>query len=60
MYGTTTSYVVERESNIVRGDFGREPDPRAPKFPGAGTLHQAPVIGHTEPAPCACAPRGLR
>src|SRR3954471_16841378 len=26
MYGKTRSYVVERESNIVRVEFGHEPD----------------------------------
>src|SRR2546423_436772 len=50
MYRTTPSYVVERESNIVRVDFGREPDPPAPKFPGAGALHEAPMSEGAEPA----------
>ena len=31
-------YVVARESNIVRVDFSREPDPPAPCFPGANGL----------------------
>ena len=31
-------YVIGRESNVVRVDFSREPDPPAPKFPGAGGL----------------------
>jgi hypothetical protein len=55
MYGTTTSYVVYRESNIVRVDFGREPDPPAPKFPGAGALHEAPMSDSAEPALARCA-----
>jgi hypothetical protein len=50
MVRTTTSYVVERESNVVRVDFGREPDPPAPKFPGAGALHQRPMSDSPEPA----------
>jgi hypothetical protein len=29
-------YVIAREANVVRVDFGREPDPPAPRFPGAG------------------------
>ena len=43
MYRAHSAYVVERDSNIVRVDFGREPDPPAPKFPGAGALHEAPM-----------------
>jgi hypothetical protein len=31
-------YVIARESNVVRVDFNREPDPPAPRFPGAGAL----------------------
>jgi len=31
-------YVVARESNVLRVDFSREPDPPAPGFPGAGAL----------------------
>lgn len=30
--------VIGRESNIVRVDFSREPDPPAPCFPGANGL----------------------
>jgi hypothetical protein len=32
--------IIARESNIVRVDFRRQPDPPAPKFPGAGALRQ--------------------
>ena len=32
--------VIERENNILRVDFRREPDPPAPKFPGAGAMHE--------------------
>ena len=49
------SYVVERESNIVRVNFEREPDPPAPKFPGAGALHEAPASDSAEPALARCA-----
>ena len=31
-------YVIARESNVVRVDFSREPDPPAPVFPGANGL----------------------
>jgi hypothetical protein len=55
VYRTTPSYVVERESNIVRVDFERKPDPPAPKFPGAGALHEAPVSDSAEPALARCA-----
>ena len=44
MYRARSAYVVERDSNIVRVDFRRKPDPPAPKFPGAGALHEAPPI----------------
>ena len=30
--------VIAREDNVVRVDFGREPDPPAPRFPGATGL----------------------
>ena len=31
-------YVIARESNIIRVDFSRGPDPPAPCFPGANSL----------------------
>ena len=33
--GFLDRYVIARERNVVRVDFRREPDPPAPKFPGA-------------------------
>jgi hypothetical protein len=37
-------YVIRRESNVLRVDFHREPDPPALRFPGAGALrHQDPL-----------------
>ena len=30
--------IIERERNVVRVDFSREPDPPAPRFPGAGAM----------------------
>ena len=38
-------HITARESNVVRVNFNREPDPRAPRFPGAGALRQP---GHDE------------
>lgn len=31
-------YVISRESNVVRVDFGRDPEPPPPPFPGAGAM----------------------
>jgi hypothetical protein len=31
-------YVIRRENNVVEVNFRREPDPPAPKFPGASGL----------------------
>jgi hypothetical protein len=50
MFPTKPSFVIERDGNIVRVDFEREPDPPAPKFPGAGALHEAPGNDNSEPA----------
>ncbi len=30
--------VIARDRNVVRVDFNREPDPPAPRFPGAAAL----------------------
>ena len=31
-------YVIARENNVVRVNFRGDPDPPAPRFPGAGAL----------------------
>lgn len=31
-------HVIAREGNVLRVDFERDPDPPAPRFPGAGAL----------------------
>lgn len=31
-------HIVARDNNVVRVDFHRDPDPPAPRFPGAGAL----------------------
>ena len=38
MLSTVDCYVIARESNVVRVDFSRDPDPPAPCFPGANGL----------------------
>jgi hypothetical protein len=40
MQRETYLYVVAREKNVVRVDFGRDPDPPAPRFPGASGLRE--------------------
>jgi hypothetical protein len=34
-------FVIARERNVIQVDFRREPDPPAPKFPGAAALRNA-------------------
>ena len=38
MLSIVERHVIARESNVVRVDFSREPDPPAPCFPGANGL----------------------
>jgi hypothetical protein len=53
--GVTDRYVIARESNVVRVDFGREPDPPGPYFPGAGALRGwGEVDDVLEPVTAAC------
>ncbi len=33
-------YVIRRENNVLEVDFSREPDPPAPRFPGASGLRE--------------------
>jgi hypothetical protein len=33
-------FVIGRENNVVRVDFRRDPDPPAPRFPGASGLRE--------------------
>jgi len=42
--GRADRYVIGRENNVVVVDF-REPDPPAPKFPGAGALRGDRELG---------------
>ncbi len=41
MLSTVDRYVIARESNVVRVDFSRDPDPPAPCFPGASGLRRS-------------------
>ena len=50
-------YVIGRESNVVRVDFGHEPDPPAPSFPGGNGLHSSGSDRDESEAP---APVGVR
>jgi hypothetical protein len=34
------SHVIRREHNVLEVDFSREPDPPAPRFPGASGLRE--------------------
>jgi hypothetical protein len=40
MSATTSGRVIGREHNVVRVDFRGEPDPPAPRFPGANGLRR--------------------
>jgi hypothetical protein len=33
-------YVIRRDNNVLEVDFSREPDPPAPRFPGASGLRR--------------------
>ena len=43
------SHIVARENNILRVDFSRDPDPPAPKFPGAAGLREIITEDGAEP-----------
>jgi hypothetical protein len=40
MQRETNRFVIGRENNVVRVDFSRDPDPPAPRFPGANGLRE--------------------
>ena len=50
MWRRQNRYVLARERNVIRVDFGCEPDPWPPTFPGAGALHGADAKDHTDEA----------
>jgi hypothetical protein len=41
-------YVIARENNVVLVNFRRDPDPPAPRFPGAGALRLESEIDDPE------------
>ena len=45
MVRRNSCYVIRRENNILEVDFRREPDPPAPRFPGASGLRELPEGG---------------
>ena len=45
MRTASNRHVVAREHNVLRVDFSREPDPPAPRFPGANAMRQTEDIG---------------
>jgi hypothetical protein len=47
MQRETNRFVIGRENNVVRVDFSRDPDPPAPRFPGASGLRE---IGGESPS----------
>jgi hypothetical protein len=47
MQRETNRFVIGREPNVVRVDFRRDPDPPAPRFPGASGLRE---IGGESPS----------
>jgi len=40
MQRESSRFVIRRENNVVLVDFSRDPDPPAPKFPGASGLRE--------------------
>ena len=55
MLSTVNCYVIARESNVVRVDFSRDPDPPAPCFPGANGLRLSNTERDGADAPTAIA-----
>jgi hypothetical protein len=41
-------YVIRRDNNVLEVDFSREPDPPAPRFPGASGIRDS-AEGDSEP-----------
>jgi hypothetical protein len=40
MQSGNNRFVIGRENNVVQVDFSRDPDPPAPRFPGATGLRE--------------------
>ena len=58
MVSVLDRYVIARESNVVRVDFRREPDPPAPCFPGANGVRLSHAERDEAEAPAAISVRG--
>lgn len=50
----TERYVIARDSNVLRVDFARQPEPPAPQFPGAGALRPSRSNGSGRAASSVC------
>jgi hypothetical protein len=48
--GVVDRYVVRRDDNVVHVNFAHEPDPPAPRFPGAGSLRFATELNDASDA----------
>jgi hypothetical protein len=59
MLSTVDCYVIARESNVVRVDFSRDPDPPAPCFPGANGLRLSDAERDDSDAPMVIAIRAV-
>lgn len=44
----TNRFVIGHENNVVQVDFSRDPDPPAPRFPGASGLREIGNAGASE------------
>jgi hypothetical protein len=55
MLSTVDCYAIARESNVVRVDFSRDPDPPAPCLPGANGLRLSDIARDDADAPTAIA-----
>ena len=42
-------YIIARDNNVVRVDFGGEPDPPTPIFPGAAAMRESYSTPNPEP-----------
>jgi len=51
MLSIVDRHVIARESNVVRVDFRRDPDPPAPSFPGANGLRLSDTEADEAEAP---------
>jgi hypothetical protein len=60
MLSVVDRHVIARESNVLRVDFRRDPDPPAPCFPGANGLRLSDTERDGAEAPRAITIRAVR